>query len=79
MKKGYAAQLFTIVKSSKRAVSYTQAAKVLKAANPQLKDTDKNTQGIKKILDRFVENGKMKRNRGGNYKIPKEARVAVNE
>lgn len=69
MKKGYAAQLFAIVKSSKRAVSYEQAAKTLKAANPKLEDTEKNTVGIKNILERFVVNGKMSKTRAGNYKI----------
>lgn len=78
MKKGYAAQLFTIVKNSKRAVSYEHAAKTLKAANPNLEDTEKNTVGIKNILDRFVVNGKMKKTQTGNYKIAKISRVPVN-
>lgn len=77
-KQGYAAQLFSIVQRSKTAVSYPQAAKVLKAANPQLKDTEKNTQGVRKILERFVENGKMAKNRGGNYFIAKEPRDDAN-
>ncbi len=77
LKKGYAVQLFTIVKNSKRAVSYEQAAKTLKAANPNLEDTEKNTVGIRNILERFVVNGKMSKTRTGNYKIAKMSRVSV--
>lgn len=68
IKKTYASQLLKIVKDSKRAISYELAAKNLKAANPQLEDTDKNTVGIKKILDRFVENGLVTKTKAGNYK-----------
>ncbi len=67
-KKTYATQLLKIVKDSKRAVSYEVAAKNLKAANPQLHDTSKNTMGIKNILDRFVEKGLVSKTKAGNYK-----------
>ncbi|MCT8138275.1 hypothetical protein H1D32_11255 [Anaerobacillus sp. CMMVII] len=67
-KRTYATQLLKIVKNSKKAISYEDAAKTLKTDNPQLQDTDKNTMGIKNILERFVENGTMSKTKTGNYK-----------
>ncbi|OIJ16799.1 hypothetical protein BKP37_04515 [Anaerobacillus alkalilacustris] len=67
-KKNYATQLLKIVKDSKKAISYEDAAKCLKAANPQLQDTQKNTMGIKNILERFVEIGKITKTKTGYYK-----------
>lgn len=67
-KRTYATQLLKIVKDSKRAISYEDAAKSLKASNPQLQDTEKNTLGIKNILERFVENGVVNKTTSGNYK-----------
>jgi hypothetical protein len=67
-KKTYAIQLLKIVKDSKKAISYEQAAKSLKASNPLLQDTAKNTLGIKNILERFVEIGTMSKTKAGNYK-----------
>lgn len=67
-KKTYAIQLLKMVKDSKKAISYEQAAKSLKASNPQLQDTTKNTMGIKNILERFVEHGTMSKTKAGNYK-----------
>ncbi|WP_017727718.1 hypothetical protein [Halalkalibacterium ligniniphilum] len=67
-KRNYAAQLYKIVKDSKKAISYEEAAKSLKAANPILKNTSKNTIVIKNILERFVENGKMTKTKAGSYR-----------
>lgn len=60
-------QLLMIVKGSKKAVSYEGAAKKLKSLNPQLKDTPENTFVIRKILEKLVVNGNLKKNKGGNY------------
>ncbi len=57
-----------MVKTSSRALSYEEAAKELKATNPTLEDSSKNTEGIRKILERFVEIGKMRKTKAGNYK-----------
>jgi hypothetical protein len=67
-KRTYATQLLKIVKNSKKAISYEDAAKSLKSANPQLQDTQKNTMGIKNILERYVEHGTMSKTKAGNYK-----------
>ncbi|RXJ04213.1 hypothetical protein DS745_02165 [Anaerobacillus alkaliphilus] len=67
-KKTYANQLLKIVRNAEKAISFEDAAKSLKAANPQLHDTSKNTLGIKKILERFVENGLVSKTKAGTYK-----------
>ncbi|UTW69621.1 hypothetical protein KHA80_00310 [Anaerobacillus sp. HL2] len=54
--RNYATQLLTIVKKSTKAISYEDAAKKLKATNPQLQDTTKNTMGIKNILEKICKN-----------------------
>lgn len=68
-RKSYAVQLLKIVKNSKRGISYEKAAASLKATNPQLENTSKNTIGIKNILDRLVENEEIKKTKSGNYKF----------
>lgn len=67
-KKTYATQLLKIVRNATEEISFEEAALALKAANPQLHDTKKNTMGIKKILDRFAENGLVRKTNSGMYK-----------
>ncbi|UOE92012.1 hypothetical protein [Alkalihalobacillus sp. LMS39] len=70
--KGYAGQLFIIVKQAKKkGISYEDATSQLMASNPLLEKSAKNTTSIKNILEKFVELGKMNKTRSGNYQLSK--------